>query len=87
MALTIMLVDLVKGESLSIDPDEVSTWRSSDQWKPLPTGNGRGKGGCSVIVTASGRFKAFAKPEKLADVSPRPGRKMIALVVLLFGDR
>src|SRR4051812_3755830 len=78
MTLAMISDDLVRGESGSISPEELSIWRSSDQCAPGPTGNGSGKGGCKVIVTASGRFKAFAKLEKLAEVSPRPGRKRIA---------
>lgn len=78
-------VEFVNAESGSMAKVDVSMWRSSDQLNPGPRGKGRGKGGESVIVTASGRFSATAKVEKLVEVSPRPGRKMMALVGELWG--
>jgi hypothetical protein len=39
------------------------------------------------MVNASGRFNARANDEKLAAESPKPGRKRITLVGMLFGGR
>lgn len=39
------------------------------------------------MVNASGRFRARAKDEKFCAESPRPGRKMMALVGCALGGR
>jgi hypothetical protein len=41
----------------------------------------------SVIVSASGRFIARGKNEKLVALSPRPERKRMMLVGVLLGGR
>lgn len=76
-----------KGESGSSSPVLVSTCKSSDHWSPGPRGKGRGKGGLSVMVSASGRFSARGKEEKFCAVSPRPGRKRMAFVGWALGGR
>lgn len=40
-----------------------------------------------MIVSASGRFMARGKDEKLMALSPRPGRKRMMLVGMLLGGR